>query len=64
MNHMVCKMVENVCTPVSHYAQGFITGEIGPMLWYLFTHSSVDSLRVSAISVSTNTTHNTLTRET
>lgn len=64
MNHMVCKMVENVCTPASHYAQGFITGEIGPMLWYLFTHSSVDSLRVSAISVSTNTTHNTLTRET
>eukprot|EP00063_Salmo_salar_P030055 XP_014004890.1 PREDICTED: serine/threonine-protein kinase ULK4-like [Salmo salar] len=47
---MVCKMVENVCTPASHYAQGFITGEIGPMLWYLFTHSSVDSLRVSAIS--------------
>ncbi|XP_071025006.1 serine/threonine-protein kinase ULK4-like [Oncorhynchus clarkii lewisi] len=50
VNHMVCKMVENVCTPVSHYAQGFITAEIGPMLWYLFTHSSVDSLRVSAIS--------------
>ncbi|XP_029601087.1 serine/threonine-protein kinase ULK4 [Salmo trutta] len=50
VNHMVCKMVENVCTPASHYAQGFITGEIGPMLWYLFTHSSVDSLRVSAIS--------------
>uniref|UniRef100_A0A8K9Y0C0 Unc-51 like kinase 4 n=1 Tax=Oncorhynchus mykiss TaxID=8022 RepID=A0A8K9Y0C0_ONCMY len=50
VNHMVCKMVENVCTPASHYAQGFITAEIGPMLWYLFTHSSVDSLRVSAIS--------------
>ena len=50
-------MVENVCTPASHYAQGFITAEIGPMLWYLFTHSSVDSLRVSAISVSTNSIH-------
>ncbi|CAB1334733.1 unnamed protein product, partial [Coregonus sp. 'balchen'] len=47
---MACKTVENVCTMVSHYAQGFITGEMGPMLWYLFTHSTVDSLRVSAIS--------------
>ncbi|XP_041708018.1 serine/threonine-protein kinase ULK4 isoform X2 [Coregonus clupeaformis] len=50
VNHMACKTVENVCTMVSHYAQGFITGEMGPMLWYLFTHSTVDSLRVSAIS--------------
>ncbi|KAL0985292.1 hypothetical protein UPYG_G00155100 [Umbra pygmaea] len=50
VNHMACKIVENVCTTLSHHAQGFITVEIGPMLWYLFTHSTVDSLRVSAIS--------------
>nr|XP_014351708.1 PREDICTED: serine/threonine-protein kinase ULK4 [Latimeria chalumnae] len=50
VNHMAAKIVENVCTTVSFHAQGFITGEIGPMLWYLFTHSTVDSLRVTAVS--------------
>ncbi|KAJ8415718.1 hypothetical protein AAFF_G00402750 [Aldrovandia affinis] len=50
VNHMAAKIVENVCTTVSHHAQGFITAEIGPMLWYLYTHSTVDSLRVTAIS--------------
>ncbi|KAL2083889.1 hypothetical protein ACEWY4_019407 [Coilia grayii] len=50
VNHMAAKIVENVCSTVSHYAQGFITPEIGPTLWYLFTHSTVDAMRVSAIS--------------
>ncbi|XP_064201657.1 serine/threonine-protein kinase ULK4 isoform X1 [Anguilla rostrata] len=50
VHHMAVKIVENVCTTVSHHAQGFITGEIGPMLWYLYTHSTVDALRVTAIS--------------
>ncbi|XP_063055826.1 serine/threonine-protein kinase ULK4 [Engraulis encrasicolus] len=50
VNHMAAKIVENVCSSVSSYAQGFITPEIGPALWYLFTHSTVDAMRVSAIS--------------
>ncbi|XP_046884372.1 serine/threonine-protein kinase ULK4 isoform X1 [Hypomesus transpacificus] len=50
VNHMAAKIVENVCTTVSQLAQGFITMEIGPMLWYLFTHSTVDALRVCAVS--------------
>ncbi|KAJ8290787.1 hypothetical protein GJAV_G00017560 [Gymnothorax javanicus] len=50
VHHMAVKIVENVCTTVSHHAQRFITGEIGPMLWYLYTHSTVDVLRVTAIS--------------
>ncbi|XP_067416937.1 serine/threonine-protein kinase ULK4 isoform X2 [Emydura macquarii macquarii] len=50
VNHMAAKIVENVCTTVSVHAQGFITGEIGPVLWYLFTHSTIDSLRITAIS--------------
>ncbi|MBN3305502.1 ULK4 kinase, partial [Amia calva] len=50
VNHMAAKIVENVCTTVSYHSQGFLTAEIGPMLWYLFTHSTVDSLRVTAIS--------------
>ena len=52
---MAAKIVENVCTTVSQLAQGFITMEIGPMLWYLFTHSTVDALRVCAVSVSVHT---------
>ncbi|XP_064445576.1 serine/threonine-protein kinase ULK4 isoform X4 [Mirounga angustirostris] len=50
VNHMAAKIIENVCTTFSAQAQGFITGEIGPILWYLFKHSTVDSLRITAIS--------------
>ncbi|XP_077063858.1 serine/threonine-protein kinase ULK4 isoform X5 [Siphateles boraxobius] len=50
VNHIAAKTIENVCSRDSQYAQGFITAEVGPALWYLFTHSTVDALRVSAIS--------------
>ncbi|XP_068944427.1 serine/threonine-protein kinase ULK4 isoform X2 [Petaurus breviceps papuanus] len=50
VNHMAAKIIENVCTTFSVQAQGFITGEIGPVLWYLFKHSTIDSLRITAIS--------------
>ncbi|XP_057353560.1 serine/threonine-protein kinase ULK4 isoform X8 [Manis pentadactyla] len=50
VNHMAAQIIENVCTTYSAEAQGFITGEIGPVLWYLFRHSTVDSLRITAIS--------------
>ncbi|XP_059966733.1 serine/threonine-protein kinase ULK4 isoform X2 [Mesoplodon densirostris] len=50
VNHMAAKIIENVCTTSSAQAQGFITGETGPVLWYLFKHSTVDSLRITAIS--------------
>ncbi|XP_039086319.1 serine/threonine-protein kinase ULK4 isoform X4 [Hyaena hyaena] len=50
VNHLAAKTIENVCTTFSAQAQGFITGEIGPVLWYLFRHSTVDSLRITAIS--------------
>ncbi len=55
VNHMAAKTIENVCSRECQYAQGFITAEVGPALWYLFTHSTVDALRVSAISVSIKT---------
>ena len=51
---MAAKIIENVCTTFSAQAQGFITGEIGPVLWYLFKHSTIDSLRITAISVRWN----------
>ncbi|XP_051871401.1 serine/threonine-protein kinase ULK4 isoform X2 [Pristis pectinata] len=56
-NHLAAKIVENVCTTNSSIVQGFITGEIGQLLWYLFTHSTVDSLRVTAISALCRITH-------
>jgi hypothetical protein len=49
---MAAKIIENVCTTFSAQAQGFTTGEIGPVLWHLFRHSTVDALRITAISVS------------
>lgn len=52
VNHMAAKIIENVCSRQSQCAQGFITAEVGPALWYLFTHSTLDALRVSAMSVS------------
>ncbi|XP_023403610.1 serine/threonine-protein kinase ULK4 isoform X2 [Loxodonta africana] len=50
VNHIAAKIIENVCSTFSAQAQGFITGEVGPVLWYLFKHSTVDSLRITAIS--------------
>ncbi|XP_059124902.1 serine/threonine-protein kinase ULK4 isoform X4 [Peromyscus eremicus] len=50
VNHMAAKIIENVCTTLSAQAQGFITGEVGPVLWHLFRHSTMDSLRITAIS--------------
>nr|XP_025949846.1 serine/threonine-protein kinase ULK4 [Dromaius novaehollandiae] len=50
VNHLAAKIIENVCTTRSGHAQGFITAEIGPVLWYLFTHSTVDSLKITAVS--------------
>ncbi|KAM9488268.1 serine/threonine-protein kinase ULK4 [Clarias gariepinus] len=50
VNHMAAKIIENVCSRQSQCAQGFITAEVGPALWYLFTHSTLDALRVSAMS--------------
>ena len=64
MNHMAAKIIENVCTTFSAQAQGFITGEIGPVLWYLFKHSTVDSLRITAISVRWSRTESDTTEAT
>ncbi|XP_056376573.1 serine/threonine-protein kinase ULK4 isoform X2 [Hyla sarda] len=57
IHHMTAKIIENVCTTVTLHVQGFISAEIGPALWYLFTHSTVDSLRITAISALCRITH-------
>uniref|UniRef100_A0A8C9SRL8 Unc-51 like kinase 4 n=1 Tax=Scleropages formosus TaxID=113540 RepID=A0A8C9SRL8_SCLFO len=61
VNHIAAKTVENICTTLSHHAKAFVTGEIGPLLWYLFTHSTVDSLRVTAISALCRVTRHSAT---
>ncbi|KAM9308215.1 serine/threonine-protein kinase ULK4 [Gastrophryne carolinensis] len=61
IHHMTAKIIENVCTTITSHVQGFITGEIGPALWYLFTHSTVDSLRITAISALCRITHHAST---
>ncbi|XP_077125183.1 serine/threonine-protein kinase ULK4 [Ranitomeya variabilis] len=57
IHHITAKIIENVCTTVTSHVQGFINAEIGPALWYLFTHSTVDSLRITAISALCRITH-------
>ncbi|XP_075683199.1 serine/threonine-protein kinase ULK4 isoform X2 [Rhinoderma darwinii] len=57
IHHMTAKIIENICTTITSHVQGFINAEIGPALWYLFTHSTVDSLRITAISALCRITH-------
>ena len=56
MNHYAAKVVQNVAVTTGVHAQKFAVNEVGLFLWYIYTHSTVDSLRVTALSVSmTNT---------
>ncbi|KAM4633819.1 serine/threonine-protein kinase ULK4 [Polymixia lowei] len=50
VQHMAAKAIENISTTVSGPTHSLVTTEIGPALWYLFTHSTVEGLRVTAIS--------------
>uniref|UniRef100_A0A8C6UVP2 Unc-51 like kinase 4 n=1 Tax=Neogobius melanostomus TaxID=47308 RepID=A0A8C6UVP2_9GOBI len=50
VHHMAAKAIENIATVVSGPAHSLVTSDTGPALWYLFTHSSVEAVRVTAIS--------------
>ncbi|XP_044062546.1 serine/threonine-protein kinase ULK4 isoform X2 [Siniperca chuatsi] len=50
VHHMAAKAIENISTTVSGPSHHLVTTEIGSALWYLFTHSSVEAVRVTAIS--------------
>ncbi|XP_055083515.1 serine/threonine-protein kinase ULK4 isoform X2 [Periophthalmus magnuspinnatus] len=50
VHHMAAKAVENIATMVSGPAHSLVTSDTGPALWYLFTHSTVEAVRVTAIS--------------
>ncbi|KAK9513459.1 hypothetical protein VZT92_026990 [Zoarces viviparus] len=50
VHHMAAKAIENIATAVSGPSHHLFTTEIGSALWYLFTHSTVEAVRVTAIS--------------
>ena len=50
-NHIAAKIVENVATTKGQVVQKLVTTEMAQALWYIFKHSTVDALRITAISV-------------
>ncbi|KAL3981080.1 sialic acid binding Ig-like lectin 10 [Sarotherodon galilaeus] len=50
VHHMAAKAIENISTVLSGPSHHLVTTEIGSALWYLFTHSTVEAVRVTAIS--------------
>ncbi|XP_051262428.1 serine/threonine-protein kinase ULK4 isoform X2 [Dicentrarchus labrax] len=50
VHHMAAKAIENISTTVSGPSHHLVTTEMGSALWYLFTHSTVEAVRVTAIS--------------
>ncbi|KAK1894810.1 Serine/threonine-protein kinase ULK4 [Dissostichus eleginoides] len=47
---MAAKAIENIASAVSGSSHQLATTDIGSALWYLFTHSTVEAVRVTAIS--------------
>ncbi|XP_029958590.1 serine/threonine-protein kinase ULK4 [Salarias fasciatus] len=51
VHHMAAKAIENIATTVSDSSHKLLTtSDVGSALWYLFTHSTVEAVRVTAIS--------------
>ncbi|XP_028984122.1 serine/threonine-protein kinase ULK4 isoform X3 [Betta splendens] len=50
VHHMAAKIIENISATDSDSSRQLGTTEIGAALWYLFTHSTVEAVRVTAIS--------------
>uniref|UniRef100_A0A3Q1EW38 Unc-51 like kinase 4 n=1 Tax=Acanthochromis polyacanthus TaxID=80966 RepID=A0A3Q1EW38_9TELE len=50
VHHMAAKAIENISTTVSGPSHHLATTEMGSALWFLFTHSTVEAVRVTAIS--------------
>ncbi|XP_062580885.1 serine/threonine-protein kinase ULK4-like isoform X2 [Saccostrea cucullata] len=57
VNHIAAKTVENVVATLGNHAQKFVSNEMGQSLWYIFKHSTVDSLRITALNALCRITH-------
>lgn len=51
---MAVKAIENITTTVTNPNHQLLSLGICSTLWYLFTHSSGDAVKVAAVSVSWN----------
>ncbi|KAF6031687.1 ULK4 [Bugula neritina] len=49
-HHYAAKTIENIVATNTDMCQRFVSNEVGQSLWYLCTHSSVDSPRITALS--------------
>lgn len=52
---MAVKAIENITTTVTNPSHHLLSLGICSTLWYLFTHSSGDAVKVAAVSVSWKT---------
>ncbi|CAH1788788.1 unnamed protein product [Owenia fusiformis] len=50
VNHYAAKIVENLLSTTGQYANKLVANDVGQFLWYIFTHSTVDALRITAIT--------------
>ncbi|XP_034466279.1 serine/threonine-protein kinase ULK4 [Hippoglossus hippoglossus] len=50
VHHIAAKAIENISTTDSGSSHRLFTTEMGSALWYLFTHSDVEAVRLTAIS--------------
>ncbi|KAK7111983.1 serine/threonine-protein kinase ULK4-like isoform X2 [Littorina saxatilis] len=50
LNHIAAKIIETLTTTRGPHAEKFLTNEIGQGLWYIYKHSTMDSLRSTALS--------------
>ncbi|XP_053386677.1 serine/threonine-protein kinase ULK4-like isoform X1 [Mercenaria mercenaria] len=50
INHIAAKIVENVATTKGQIAQKMVTTEMAQSLWFIFKHSTLDALRITALS--------------
>ncbi|XP_067934855.1 serine/threonine-protein kinase ULK4-like [Watersipora subatra] len=59
-HHYAAKTIENIVATNTDVCQKFVTNEVGQSLWYLCTHSSVDSPRITALSALCRITKNSI----
>ena len=50
VSHMAAKIIENVSHLATNHASKLATNEIAQLLWSTYKHSTVDSLRVTAVA--------------
>lgn len=50
INHIAAKIVENVATTKGQIAEKMVTTEMAQSLWFVFKHSTLDALRITALS--------------